>query len=132
MGPTSTPQNQRKQREKPKEAHNKSKEVTPTSETMLGAIIIKKAFFFNGTKLILPRSPPLAVGPTAVVVLTAGSREAGGGGLARVRPKRRVGVRVRRGAHRAEDWAGVEGVGGLFAIVRVAGWALDIVGRPAG
>lgn len=38
---------------------------------------------------------------------------------------------VGRGAHGAEDWGGVEGGGGLLAIVGVAGWALHVVDWPA-
>lgn len=52
-----------------------------------------------------------------------GAGEAGGGGVAGV---------AARGAHGADDGGGVEGVGGLLAVVRgVSRRALDVVDRTA-
>ena len=130
---TCTPQNQSKGREKHQEADNKSKTVKTTAEEMLVSIlIVQKAFFFNGIKLILPWLPTLPLRVVVVVLAWTrleGTREASGGGLTGVRAKRRVGVRVRRRAHSTEHWARVERVCGLFSIVRVPRWALHVVHR---
>ncbi|KAM1068588.1 hypothetical protein ACFX2A_000538 [Malus domestica] len=62
------------------------------------SILIKKSFFFNRTKLILPWPPTLAAGTATAVALAAGAEEMRGGRLPRVRTKRRVGVGVETGA----------------------------------
>jgi hypothetical protein len=83
-------------------------------------LVVEKAFFFNGIKLILPGLPTLPLG--AVVLAGAGLEgggEASGGGLPGVGAERRVGMGVWRGAHGAEHWSGVERVGRLLAIVGV-------------
>ncbi|KAM0987975.1 hypothetical protein ACFX2J_011960 [Malus domestica] len=62
------------------------------------SILIKKPFFFNGTKLILLWLPTLAAGTITTTALAAGVGEMSGGGLPRVRTKRRVGVGAETGA----------------------------------
>lgn len=113
--PTRTPQNQREHSKKRKEAKNESEKVTSAGETIAFVVIVEKALFFNGVELVLPRPPPLALGPTVVLLAAPRSRKPGGGGLTRVGAKGGVGVGVRRRSH----WTRVERVGGLLAIVRV-------------
>lgn len=128
--PTGTPQNQRKQSKKCKEAEDKSEKVTPARVTMSVVVIVKKALFFNGVELILPRPPPLALGPAVVAAMmlaAARARKPGGGGLARVPAEGGVGVGVRWRAHRA----GLKGVGCLLAIVGVPRRTLHVVDWPA-
>lgn len=95
---------------------------------MFGVFVVKEAFFFDGVELIFPR-PPTAfpVTPTGL----AGAREAGGGRFAGMGAQGGVGVGVGRGAQWALERARVEGVGGLFAVVGVARWALHVVDGTA-
>jgi len=91
---------------------------------------VEETLFFDGVEVVLPGPPwALAVGGAAL----AGAGEAGGGGLTGVAAQRGVRVGVGRRAQWALEGAGVEGVGGLLAVVRgVAGRALDVVDGPTG
>lgn len=100
---------------------------------MSAIVVVEKAFFFNGIKLVLPGLPTLPLGADVLAgAWLEGGGEASRGGLPGVGAERRVGVGVRRGAHWAEHWARLERVGRLLPIVGVPRRALHVVDWPAG
>lgn len=133
LGPTCTPKNQREERKENQKACNEGGKITAARDSVRVPIVVEKAFLFNGIEPIdlfpwLPTS--LACRAIGGVVLS-GTRETSRSGLAGMGAQRGVGVGVGRGAHWAEDRTGMEGVGGLFAIVGIAGRTLDVVDGAA-
>ena len=131
MGATCGPENEREGGEEKKEGEDECEEIAATREAMLGIVVgVEETLFLDGVEVVLPGPPwGLAVGGGGL----AGAGEAGGGGLTGVTAEGGVGVGVGRGAQWALDGAGVEGVGGLLAVVGgVAGRALDVVDGAAG
>lgn len=118
--------NQRKDGEEKHKPQNKSKKIASPRKALAHVIIFKESLFFNDSTL-LPWLGRLLLHFPRSRLERAG--EAAGGGLTGVMAE--GGVRVGRGAHGAEDWGGVEGGGGLLAIMGVAGWALHVVEWPA-